>query len=266
MPEDSSLMPDNRNLLSVALLQLHIEWHNPETNLNRAEQMMGGVENKDVILLPEMWASGFTMKAHHYHSYTESALSAMQKWSKEKNALIIGSLIKKQADTYYNRLYAVSNGEVIAQYDKKHLFAYSGEDRFFDAGAERKLIDYKGWKLSLNICYDLRFPVWCRNVDDYDVSLFVANWPDKRISAWDSLLQARSIENQAYVLGCNCYGVDAWHNNYSGHSAIYGYDGAQLDYLENREGVIHYELDKQALTQFRNELPFLRDRDNFILQ
>lgn len=208
-----------------------------------------------------MWSTGFTMKAHLFESSTQKALDHMKKWSLDCDAAIAGSVIVKEGDYYYNRLYVTRNGEILESYDKKHLFAYSGEDRSFKAGNEKKIIDLNGWKICLNICYDLRFPVWARNYEDYDVLIYSANWPDKRNLAWSSLLRARAIENQAYVLGVNCYGEDAWHNHYSGTSMAVSYDGELITELVKGEQIIHLDLDKNSLNEFRKAFPFLQDRD-----
>lgn len=251
------------NTLSINLLQLSIKWHDPAYNFDNANREVEGMANCDLIVLPEMWSSGFTMFAHKFHQYTSEAINLMKKWSQFHDACIVGSLITKVDELYYNRLYVVESGEVQATYDKKHLFAFSGEDRYFDGGNQRLIYTYKDWRLCLNVCYDLRFPVWCRNTDDYDILLFSANWPDKRISAWNMLLRARAIENQCYVIGTNCYGQDTWHNTYEGHSALISYDGSNVVTLVGEGGVLHSEIRKSDLTKFREALPFLKDRDSF---
>ena len=205
------------------------------------------------------------MKAHNHHQYTLEALDKMKIWSREKESILIGSLITKVGENYVNRLYVVENGGVIETYDKKHLFAFSGEDRFYIGGDERKVIEINGWRICLNICYDLRFPVWCRNIEDYDILLFTANWPHKRIEAWKALLKARAIENQCYVLGCNCYGEDAWGNTYSGHSGVYSYDGECIIERHDVSAVLSTPLSQGGLLDFREKFPFLKDRDDFDL-
>ena len=253
------------NTLSVHLLQLPIKWHDPKTNFESANEQVQAMEKCDLIVLPEMWSSGFTMFAHKFHQYTQEAIDLMKAWSQLHDACIVGSLITKVEENYYNRLYIVEDGKVAATYDKKHLFAFSGEDRYFQGGEQRLIYTYKEWRLCLNVCYDLRFPVWCRNTDDYDILLFSANWPDKRIAAWNTLLRARAIENQCYVIGVNCYGEDTWHNTYAGHSALISYDGSDIMTLEGKGGVISSEILKSDLSHFRKALPFLKDRDSFQL-
>jgi len=249
--------------LQVSIVQPEITWHQVEANFDHISSLISGIDETDVIVLPEMWSSGFTMKAHTYHKQTEQAVQMMMDWSERYNCCVIGSLITKVGEDYYNRLYVVVDQEIKATYDKKHLFAHSGEDRFYKSGKERCIYDYKGWKLSLNVCYDLRFPVWCRNVEDYDIAIYVANWPEQRIKAWDTLLQSRAIENQCYVIGSNCYGKDVWHNNYVGHSAVISYTGDRMIYSENEASLLSIDLSKENLLQFRQQLPFLKDRDAF---
>jgi len=255
-----------KNSLSIALMQSEIKWHDPVINFETTKVSITQLSEVDIVVLPEMWSSGFTMHAHKYHQYTEQAIDLMRQWSLDLNACVIGSLITKVNDHYYNRLYAIDGGEVIATYDKKHLFGHSGEDRFFEPGNKKSLIDYKGWKICLNICYDLRFPVWCRNTEDYDILLFCANWPDKRISAWDTLLRARAVENQCYVVGTNCYGKDVWDNTYAGHSAIVDYSGGVIGSLIGESGIVSGIIKKDDLNDFRQKLPFLKDRDQFMLK
>jgi omega-amidase len=251
--------------LSISLIQLHQTWHNPQANFDTAKAEIAKIKEADVVVLPEMWSSGFTMYAYKYYHHTEDALSLMKRWSIDIDACIIGSLITKVGEEYYNRLYAVISGNVYATYDKKHLFKHSGEDRFFKPGDKKSIIDYKGWKISLNICYDLRFPVWCRNIEDYDIQLFSANWPDKRIGAWNTLLQARAIENQCYVVGANCYGNDVWGNSYAGYSTIIDYCGTEINSLHSKGGIVNATISKESLQSFRKSLPFLRDRDCFTM-
>ena len=249
--------------LKASIVQAKIIWHKPEENIAHFSNMIEPISGADLIILPEMWSSGFTMKAHLYHDHDMKALDAMKSWSQSKKALIIGSLIVKEKDEYFNRSYIVQEGEVAAQYDKKHLFGFAGENRFFEPGNQKLIFEYKGFRICPMICYDLRFPVWCRNIEDYDILVISANWPDKRIDAWDSLLKSRSIENQSYVLASNCVGEDVWNNNYTGHSSAYAYDGQQLAFSSEREGILNVELDKTQMLKYREALPFLKDRDLF---
>ena len=242
-----------------------IKWHDHQANFDHAQELVESIEATDLILLPEMWASGFTMKVHQNHQCTEQGLTLMQDFARHHAALVGGTLISKVGEKYYNRFFIVSDSGVVATYDKKHLFAFAGEDRFFTSGQERITVDYKGWKLSLNTCYDLRFPVWSRNDNDYDILLYPANWPNKRINAWKTLLEARAIENQCYVLGTNCHGEDAWHNTYDGYSQAISPNGEILDSIKGQAGVVTVTLDKTLLDKYRTQFPFLKDRDKFTL-
>lgn len=253
--------------LDVAIVQSFTVWHNPEANLNSIQNQIESInENVDLIVLPEMWLSGFTMKAHQFWSHTQSGIDAMKKWSVDFDAAVIGTLITKVESSYYNRAYVISDGQVIHTYDKKHLFAFSGEERYFKPGGDRCVFEFRGWKICLNICYDLRFPVWTRNYDNYDLLVYCANWPNKRILAWDTLLKARAIENQSFVLGVNCTGIDAWHNNYSGHSTFVNFDGENIDLKKDTAAILIQKLKQKDLHTFRNNFPFLKDQDSFELK
>jgi len=247
--------------ITVQLLQAKIEWHKPGNNLEHFNQLISQSGPADLIVLPEMWNTGFTMKAELYHVHADEALRSMKEWSVKYSKAIAGSIIVKEANLIYNRLYFVADGSVLAQYDKRHLFAYSGEDRSFTPGGSKVIVTFKAWKFCLNICYDLRFPVWARNYEDYDVLIYSANWPDARIEAWRSLLKARAIENQSYVLGCNCFGEDAWRNSYSGHSYLYAYDGSLISEPIRNEQIFTCRLEKEKLKEFRAKFPFLAERD-----
>ncbi len=251
--------------LSIALVQAQISWHKVNENLEHISKLVSQINDADIIILPEMWSTGFTMMAHRYTEYTPQAIGLMQEWATQQDAIIIGSLMTKQEDKCYNRLYCVGPDGVIETYDKRHLFAFAGEDRSFSGGSIRKEIEIKGFRLRLQVCYDLRFPVWSRNDSDYDILIYVANWPDKRIDAWQTLLKARAIENQAYVIGCNCVGEDLWSNTYSGRSAILAPDGLSLATAEG-ETILHSTLSMTELQAFRTKFPFLRDRDSFSLE
>ncbi len=252
--------------LRILVVQPTLVWHSPELNIESIDKELEISADADVIILPEMWASGYTIMAHKSYMATPDCIKKMQDWAKAKNALVIGSLITKEEDRYYNRAYVVDSEGIQAYYDKRHLFGFAGEDRVFKAGDRKLLYAYKGWKLCINVCYDLRFPVWSRNTTDYDMLIYVANWPDKRISAWNTLLRARAIENQCYVIGSNCVGEDAWHNKYSGHSAIINPIGEDMAVLEGKAGLLRTEVDKDKLEAIRKTFPFLKDRDDFVIK
>jgi predicted amidohydrolase len=188
----------------------------------------------------------------------------MQEKAKELNAAICGSIVFSERGLYFNRLFFVTPKGEVHQYDKRHTFTLAGENEKYQAGKQHLILDYKGFKMNLMICYDLRFPVWSRNTVDYDVLLYVANWPKPRIEAWDTLLKARAIENMSYCIGVNRVGKDEKGLEYVGHSATYDSLGQQLVFSEKEE-ILEIILDKAHIIQTRDNLKFLYDRDNFEL-
>jgi len=184
-----------------------------------------------------------------------------------KKIAITGSLVIAEEENYYNRLFFVLPDGTYQTYDKKHLFTLAKEHEHYSAGSEKIILDYKGFKICPLICYDLRFPVWTRNIEDYDLLIFVANWPDKRIKAWDALLKARSIENMCYTVGVNRVGLDGNHHVYSGHSGIYDALGEKVStFSKETEFIETVSLSKSSILETRKKLGFLRDRDPFTLK
>lgn len=253
--------------LNLAILQADLAWENPQENIDYfTKEIMSLTENVDVIVLPEMFTTGFSMNATHLaEPQNGKSLSWMQQMAKEKQACVTGSLIVEENGNYYNRLYWVFPDETFKSYDKKHLFTLAKEEQTYTAGNQKLIVEYKGWKCCPLICYDLRFPVWARNTEDYDVLLYVANWPEMRTSAWDALLKARAIENMAYCVGVNRVGEDGNGYPYSGHSAVYDALGKQITKSENHHEVFTeiHELDYEKLHETRKKLGFLNDRDAF---
>ena len=247
--------------LKVSIVQGSIIWHQPKENYDNFTKLINKTEDPDLIVLPEMWSTGFTMKTHLFAQEAEHACQHMQEWSKDKSCGVLGSIIVEEQGQCYNRSLLYDSGKLVAKYDKKHLFGFSGEDRNFRAGTDKCVVDFRHWKLCINICYDLRFPVWSRNYEDYDILIYSANWPDAREDAWLSLLKARAIENQSYVIGANCNGKDAWHNTYKGNSRIFSFDGQRLAHPVEGEAILSAELERNALLAFRQKFPFLNDRD-----
>ncbi len=251
--------------MKVHVIQASIQWGSPKANIDHIEQHLEGIHNTDLVVLPEMWATGFSMDVHQWGPYRESCLAKMREWSNSLSAAVCGSLITPDRGSYYNRLYFVKHDGPIETYDKRHLFGYADEDKFFTPGRDRLIVDYNGWKICPLICYDLRFPVWSRNKDAYDLLIYCANWPSRRIHAWRTLLVARAIENQSYVIGCNCVGRDNNNNTYNGESHIIAFDGAVLARKGAKDGVIGGDLDREMLMDYRRQLPFLKDSDAFDL-
>lgn len=251
--------------LNIALIQSHLLWENPGANRKMFDQKIEGIPNEvDLIVLPEMFTTGFTMNPQSIPKEEKSkTIEWMQDWANRKDAAIVGSIVNPENGQFYNRLWFVHpNGT--SNYDKRHTFTLAGEDKVYKAGKTKEIITYHGFTISPMICYDLRFPVWARNIEDYDILVYVANWPKPRISAWDTLLKARAIENMAYCIGVNRVGLDGLGHEYSGHSAVYDVLGNQLAYSEKEE-VIYSTLSKAHITAQREKLRFLEDRDEFNL-
>ncbi|WP_034041891.1 amidohydrolase [Wocania ichthyoenteri] len=255
--------------LKIAVVQSDLVWENPELNRkNFSEKLKSISESVDVIILPEMFTTGFTMYAK---KVAETMQGKTVEWMKNEaskhNAAIVGSLIISEENKYYNRLLFVEPSGKISIYNKRHTFTLVGEDKVFTAGNEKVIMNYKGWKICPLICYDLRFPVWARNTEGYDVLIYVANWPEPRVSAWDTLLKARAIENMSYCIGVNRVGIDGVNSEYSGHSSVYDVLGNTLTtFKPNKEQVEIVTLEKRHISGYRNKLKFLDDRDVFTLQ
>ena len=250
------------NKLHVALVQSNLSWNDPPANKNHLDALLTSATGADLIVLPEMFTTAFYM-----HGITESMNGASVQWMLQKakslNSAVCGSLIIQENNKQYNRFVWVTPNGDVEYYDKRHLFSLMGEGEQFTAGADRKLIHYKGWRIFPQICYDLRFPVFSMNDLGYDVLIYVANWPSSRILAWDKLLQARAIENQSYVIGVNRVGEDANNISFPGHSAVYDAFGDTISHLGEEEKVKIVTLEKASLLESRERFPFLQDSDDF---
>ena len=254
--------------LKIALIQADLAWENIEKNLQYFDERINAITTEiDLIILPEMFSTGFSMNAENLAEAPDGqSLNWMQQQARKLNVAITGSLIIKDKDHFYNRLYFVFPDGNFKQYDKRHTFTLAKENETYSAGKERLLIAYRGWKICPLICYDLRFPVWARNTEDYDLLIYVANWPKTRIHAWDVLLQARAIENMAYCAGINRTGLDGNGYEYIGHTNVYDVLGAPLLEISETEFTKIATLDKEKLQETRNKLKFLQDRDQFTLR
>lgn len=251
--------------LNIALIQTAIHWHDKNANLAALEDKIHRIPDQtDLILLPEMFSTGFTMEAKTFAETMDGpAVSWMRRLAVEKNAVIAGSLIIREGDAFFNRLIWMPPDGKPAHYDKRHLFTFAGEDRHFTPGNNRLIVELKGWKIMPLICYDVRFPVWSRNNDEYDLLIYVASFPERRIHAWKSLLVARAIENQCYTIGLNRVGYDGNGIYHSGDSRLVDYEGNIL-YEKTKEEDIHLaSLSLEDQQKFRSALQFLRDRDSF---
>ncbi len=258
--------------LRVALVQTDLHWQDKTANLAMLEEKIWALKNScDLIVLPEMFATGFSM---------ESALLAepmnlqVHKWMKQLAAqtgsVITGTVIISEGGNYYNRLLWVMPDGTTQHYDKRHLFRMANEDASFASGTKLPIFSLKGWKICPQICYDLRFPIWVRNHWNngnaaYELLFYVASWPAARISAWDTLLPARAIENLSYCLGVNRVGIDGNQIAYTGHSAAYDFKGERLVDLGEKDQIQVVTLSRSALEEYRSKFPAWKDADKFTL-
>ncbi len=253
--------------MKTALIQSNLIWENIEANLKSFDEKIRQVDSDtDLIILPEMFSTGFTMNPQKIaEPENGKAVSWMVKTAIQTNKALTGSLVIQENNKYYNRLFFVFPDGTYKTYNKRHLFSLAGEPQHYTAGQEKLVVTYKGRNVCLLICYDLRFPVFSRNIEDYDLLIYVANWPKKRIQAWDILLKARAIENMTYTIGVNRVGTDENQNEYTGHSQIIDSLGNYLIEPQQKEGVYTATLDIARQNELRNKLGFLKDRDDFIL-
>lgn len=263
--------------LSITTIQTNLHWEDKAANLKMLEEKIYSIKEKtEIVVLPEMFSTGFSMKPEVLAETMEGeTVQWMNRVSAEKKIILTGSLIIKEdgltetvGPSYFNRLiWMLPNGQY-GVYDKRHRFAFAGEDNHYTAGSKRLIASVKGWKINLQVCYDLRFPVWSRQQSqpegpEYDVLIYVANWPERRSHAWKTLLQARAIENQCYVVGVNRVGNDGNNIYHSGDSMIIDPMGEMLYTKEREEDIFTTVLDKNHLQTIREKLPFLKDADDF---
>ncbi len=266
--------------LRISLIQTALHWEDKKANLEMLEKKIFAIPDKpELIILPEMFSTGFSMNNKLLAETMEGdTVDWMRKTAAKKGAVLIGSMIAKEEtaseNIYYNRLiWMLPNGEK-AYYDKRHLFAFGKEDQHYSPGNKRLIASVNGWKINLQICYDLRFPVWLRQSEtndnpsspEYDLLIFVANWPAVRSVAWRTLLQARAIENQCYVIGVNRTGVDGRGLEYQGESMLVGPLGEVVALLDAEEQIYSHILDHENLEEVRHKFPFWRDADTFFIQ
>jgi predicted amidohydrolase len=274
--------------LTVTIIQSNLHWENKEANLAMFEQKIRSSEDKmEIVVLPEMFNTAFSMKPERLAETMEGAtLQWMKRISSEKKIILTGSFIVEEDGAYFNRLIWMLPSGDYGYYDKRHLFAFAGEDEHYTGGNKRLIASVKGWRINLQICYDLRFPLWARQSvplvplpdggfeksnpgndlqPEYDVLIYVANWPERRNHAWKTLLQARAIENQCYVVGVNRVGNDGNDIYYSGDSMIVDPMGKILYTSVHEEDIFTYTLTLQQLNEVRDRYPFLKDADPFII-
>ncbi len=251
--------------MKIALVQADLAWENIDSNLQYFEQKLSSIASgTDLVVLPEMFSTAFTM---HPENVAETHDGKTVQWMKaiaiKHQFALTGSIVIKENNNFYNRLFFVFPDGSVQTYDKRHLFSLAGEHKKYSSGKEKLLVNYKDWKICLLVCYDLRFPVFARNTEDYDLLIYVANWPQRRINAWDILLKGRAVENMVYTIGVNRIGADENQNNYPGHSQIVDYLGGYVVEPQMSEAVFYATLDKSLQDEIRDKLGFLKDKDDF---
>lgn len=248
--------------MKVTILQRDILWADPEENVLRADKAIDRNPGSDLYVLPEMFSTGFCTQPE---GIAESSDSQTLRWMKAKaaqiDAAVAGSVAVHEGGKYYNRFYFVKPDGSVATYDKKHLFTFGGEHERFTAGNERVIVTHKGVRILLEICYDLRFPIWARNRGDYDMIIYVASWPTPRVEAWKSLLTARAIENQCYVAGVNRVGIDPGNDYCGGSRLIDPYGKIMAACMDGVEMEATADIDMDILNAFREKFPVLNDAD-----
>ncbi len=250
--------------MKVSLLQQDISWCNPEENRHKVERMMDSASGADLYVLPEMFTTGFCMEPERMAEpfAVSETLLWMRQQAKERQCALAGSVAVEEMGYYYNRLCFVFPDGHVQHYDKRHLFSYGGEQKVYTPGRDRVIVEYQGVRILLQICYDLRFPVFARNGNDYDLMLYVANWPTSRIAVWDILLKARALENQCYVIGVNRVGNDSL-CDYCGHSVALNAYGKEVAAVCEGQECASFTVDMKSLGIFRKKFPVLKDGDTF---
>jgi omega-amidase len=270
--------------LTITTIQTNLHWEDKTANLQMLEEKINGIQEKtELVILPEMFSTGFSMQPKLFaETMNGETVAWMKRTAAAKKIILTGSIIIEEAGKYFNRLIWMLPNGTFGYYDKRHLFAFAGEDKQYTAGTNRLIASVKGWKINLQVCYDLRFPVWARQAaqapsppppkgeelvhsknPEYDLLIYVANWPERRSIAWKTLLQARAIENQCYTIGVNRVGNDGNNIYHSGDSMITDPMGEILYHKKDEEDVFTITLDKTNLNTIREKFPFLRDADDF---
>lgn len=264
--------------LTISIIQTNLYWQNKEANLAMLNEKICAIpKGTEIVVMPEMFSTGFSMDVENLAEPMDGPTITWMRTVAVKNRVVLtGSLIIKETNKFYNRLIWMLPTGQLGYYDKRHLFGYAGEDKSFTAGTKKFIASVKGWKINLQICYDLRFPVWARQTlfpsknselqmpePGYDILINVANWPQRRSNAWKTLLTARAIENQCFVVGVNRVGEDGFGNAHQGDSMIINALGEILYEQSNQEDVFTISLKKEELEKQRKEFPFLNDADNF---
>lgn len=252
------------NKLKIAIIQEDLKWEDSSANLKMFGEYADQLDGIDLLVLPEMFNTGFSMNPE---KVAQSNNGAAIKWMKdlaiENNFAVMASLAVADKENYYNRFVMAYPCTSIKWYDKRHLFRMGGEHELYTPGSDSVVFNYFGWRIKPQICYDLRFPVWSRNKDDYDMLVYVANWPAARANVWETLLKARAIENQCYVIGVNRIGTDGRGIDYKGDSMVINPKGEIVERLNNENGLIETSVELSELKIFREQFPVGLDADNF---
>lgn len=255
--------------IRITLVQTDIIWENKQENLRLLHEKLQSLRGTtEIVVLPEMFSTGFSMQSNLLaETNSGETVTTLKQWASHYQLAICGSFIAKDNGCFYNRAFFLTPEGEEFYYDKRHLFRMGREAEHFSAGDKRLILSYHGWNICLLVCYDLRFPVWSRNVDnEYDLLIYVANWPVSRRLAWDTLLRARALENQCYVCGVNRTGTDGYKLSYNGGSCVYSAIGEEVTSLpDDREGMITATLSLSTLRQFREKFPVWKDADEFHL-
>jgi omega-amidase len=263
--------------ITITLIQANLSWENKVANLQMFENKIKDITEKtELVILPEMFSTGFSMQPKKLAETMDGeTINWMKKIASSEKIILTGSVIIQEENKFYNRLiWMLPNGQY-GHYDKRHLFAFAKENEHYTAGSKRLIAQAKGWKINLQVCYDLRFPVWARQTPspldraegevEYDLLIYVANWPERRSHAWKTLLCARAIENQCYVVGVNRVGNDGNNIYHSGNSMLIDPQGQVLYHKADDEDTFTFTLEKELLHDVRNKFPFLKDADQFTI-
>lgn len=269
--------------LTITTIQADLVWEDKAANLRQfGEKILGIKDRTQVVVLPEMFSTGFSMRPEVLSEKMDGpTVDWMKQMAASKKIILTGSIIIEDGGQYFNRLvWMLPNGQY-GYYDKRHRFAYAGENEHYTAGQKRLIASVNGWKINLQVCYDLRFPVWSRQMPpapaqegqeagdpslEYDILIYVANWPERRSLAWKTLLQARAIENQSYVVGVNRVGLDGNNINHSGDSMIIDPLGEVINHDQGGEAIFTYTFQKEKIVEIRSRFPFWKDADQFTIE
>ena len=256
-----------QNKLNITIVQSDLAWENTEANLENFSKKLNRLQNTDLIILPEMFNTGFSMNSKNLAEKTDGkSLKWLIILAKEKQSAVIASLIIEKNSQFFNRLYFIFPNGKYEYYNKRHLFRMANEHNYYTAGSKDLIVNYKGWRIKPLVCYDLRFPVWSRNKDNYDLLIYVANWPERRNEPWKILLKARAIENQAFVVGVNRIGTDGNNVIFSGDSAVINPKGEIISKTQaHEENVETVEINLDELNNFKEKFPAYIDKDEFLI-